>query len=245
MDVNNILKSGSEEASKLVLELVARHGNLDQPSLRTLTLVCKHSNRIASYLISKTKRQDEFCNYYISRNGEKKYHGMYFLEHIDESGGRGNPGYLLEKFVDGLRNGASTQYNADSTVREKCFYRLGKKHGTEKTWCEDGSLYKQCTYKDGIKHGKDLVWYGNGKLFTECTYKNGRMTECKKWYPNGKIKMLDQDGKDKIEWNERGEVVNPKKNEYFESECFVRREDVFRVRPDGCCFQHNARLFTS
>lgn len=134
-------------------------------------------------------------------------------------------GILVEEgfLVNGLPNGAWTQYDIDRITRvtsyvngykqgvdlgfskreqidDKEMFQLGIKNGRSLKY-ELGRLLEEATYKDGKLEGKLFEYHSNGNVKKEVEYKDGVM--------HGKFRYFDPDGNLTLEYEyANGEKVS-------------------------------------
>lgn len=145
----------------------------------------------------------------------------YIIENIGVNGMQrarrySDKGILVEEgyLVNGLPNGAWTQYDVDQITRvtsyvngykqgvdlgfskreqidDREMYNLGVKNGRCLKY-ELGRLLEEATYKDGKLEGKMLEYHSNGNVKKEVDYNDGVM--------HGKFRYYDPDGNLTLEY---------------------------------------------
>ncbi len=124
--------------------------------------------------------------------------------------------YIIERQVDGVRNGLSTSWFSTGIKNSECYYKDGMKNGINKVWHENGNLFYEGEYAMDKKSGAWKAFDKNGKLIVESNYaddmREGKFTE---WYRNGKQRTQGQYSKNKevgtwLYYDENGTLTSQK-----------------------------------
>ena len=172
---------------RLILELVAHHGDLSVPSLRNLSLACKQSSPTVQHEISmrrlkfrETYESGEFVevDYYLNRYGDHIHHGWHrenTLEDDEYDVDEDKDFTLIEtRWYDGKRNGIersvttvganSVNYSRDDPTEDYltsvCNYRNNLMEG-EKRFLHYGRIYSLGNFEKGESHGFHRTWHCN------------------------------------------------------------------------------------
>lgn len=135
------------------------------------------------------------------------------------------------------KTGVWTSGNKSGKVTDECEYKNGERNGKRKSFFDDSTVSKIQTYKDdklngvtieynykthkleseytyvdGRREGPFKVYYEDGKtLKYEGQYTDGNVTKQKSYYPNGKLKMVEEgrgfDFKVVEEYDENGKKI--------------------------------------
>lgn len=108
-----------------------------------------------------------------------------------------------ENFENDLKQGITTYYYPDSTIKKTVIFVDGLEEGLAKEYAEDGRIVQLITYKKGFianrerinrldnegkKHGTWKYYYEDGTLQLECIYKHGlRNGYYKEYDPEGNL----------------------------------------------------------
>ena len=214
-------------SSRLVLELVAHHGNLSVPDLRTLTRVCKDLVAIRDILASKKQHESETHSsadliteytYYLSSFGLKIKHGtsktFYRLGSGQKTPRRASHEiaprlHSWETFVDGAIDGTAWYWYQNGKLRQKTTYELGKEI-VSIHMNMDGTLYRATTWEwkfDEEKARTSVDWYWNwdSATISRHDFKLCENVECEGvlWRQQGKRRCIDinsDEGKGLTAW---------------------------------------------
>lgn len=90
------------------------------------------------------------------------------------------------KLPNGRDHGEYQSYYHDKSVRERCSYKNGIKHGEDVLYYENGEMAIYHLYLDGKIHGEYKEYSQDGKLRVSCTYANGKKHgKYQRWNENG------------------------------------------------------------
>jgi antitoxin component YwqK of YwqJK toxin-antitoxin module len=82
--------------------------------------------------------------------------------------------FMLENYVDGLRQGEALVFAADSTVLERMFYVDGLLNGERISYYPYGNVMYKYTYEYGVLNGLYQFFFESGSIGEEGMYKNGK-----------------------------------------------------------------------
>ena len=137
---------------RLILELVAHHGGLEVPDIRSLTLVSKQLQAVRTLLLSK-RRRDAHCYYYESNEP-----GIDRLPRIDD----------VPKVYHGScwSSLLSFRRTNNGSCHDKLYitYVDGKRNETWTTFYKSGNMKFSMTYKDNVFVGQFCGWYESGRM---------------------------------------------------------------------------------
>lgn len=167
---------------RLIIELVAHHGNLSVPDLRSLSLACKESSPIVQEELAKRRLtfsetyEDDVSityTYYIAsgedlpKKGRRVYHGWYTNIKTDDTWSDDEDSAREEgidkiitktRYQDGKREGMETVVSQNGKECDTYNYIDGKLDG------EVRSVYNEQVdelsyYKNGNHHGLQRAWH--------------------------------------------------------------------------------------
>ncbi len=172
---------------------------------------------IAIGLIAKCETNDkslqkdvDFPNGYIGKellktdSLIKKVNGIIYIKNIPFSG------ILVDKYPNdsikskcqyslGKRHGNYEGWYPDGSRWFKRLYLEGKKEGIHLTWWPDGAKKSFYPFKNGFKEGNHKDWFNDGTLFKDFNYMKGyEFGYQKMWRPDGKIRAnyyIDENGR--------------------------------------------------
>lgn len=96
---------------------------------------------------------------------------------------------FIESYTNGVLNGISKKWYANSQLMELRYYSCGQKKGKQVAFFENGNKKFEFTAKDDHYEGELREWNMDGKLIHLATFENGQEEGVQKmWYDNGKIR---------------------------------------------------------
>jgi antitoxin component YwqK of YwqJK toxin-antitoxin module len=117
-------------------------------------------------------------------------------------------------YLDGTKDGLSTEWYENGQLQEEGHYKEGKLEGLWRRYFDNGILSIKGNYKDDKQEGFWKSYYDNGQLYLDRIYKDGKLEGLwKSYYDNGQLKY---------EWNyKEGELISQKcwDEEGNEKEC--------------------------
>ena len=117
-------------------------------------------------------------------------------------------------YLDGTKDGLSTEWYENGQLQEEGHYKEGKYEGLWRRYFDNGILSIKGNYKDDKQEGFWKSYYDNGQLYLDRIYKDGKLEGLwKSYYDNGQLKY---------EWNyKEGELISQKcwDEEGNEKEC--------------------------
>ena len=135
-------------SARLIIELIAHHGNLSVPDLRSLSLVCKESSPIVQEELSKRRLTYNFLPGQESRWGpitfSRTHNGAGELSYYLLDGKLVEHGWFRGTVID--------EYMIVGEIKTTVRYRDGKKEGIELRI--NGRAYSTMNHIDGVKHGE-------------------------------------------------------------------------------------------
>lgn len=99
--------------------------------------------------------------------------------------------FMLENYVDGLRQGESLVFSADSTILERLFYVDGLLDGERIKYYPYGNVMSKYTYKGGVLEGPYQYFFESGTLGEEGNYKAGKKDSIWKTYDVESLEVLE------------------------------------------------------
>lgn len=90
-------------------------------------------------------------------------------------------------FVDSKRDSVWRYYGPDGDLVTTTTFKLGIKHGLERTLYSDGSIAERVEYREGLKEGLWVRKYPDGSVRSRGTYESGVL--------EGDVQYYDQEGK--------------------------------------------------
>ena len=227
---------------RLIVELVAHHGNLSVPDLRSLSLAHKPSSPTVQNQISKQKKTHVeegrccytfyilpelgcspvahgFCFWYGELSKKRRYQdGLkqgIELDCIQEGTRR------TTNWVDGHKHGISERVRDPKGVDWLAHFENGRNHGLFRCW-HDGTVSYQRTAIDGNYNGMATQWYENSMVAFKMMYKNEkRHGTFTKWYESGQLKERIEYYENKrvginTEWHKNGQLAS--RRQYYEGQ---------------------------
>ena len=117
-------------------------------------------------------------------------------------------------YLDGTKDGLSTEWYENGQLQEEGHYKEGKLEGLWRRYFDNGILSIKGNYKNDKQEGFWKSYYDNGQLYLDRIYKDGKLEGLwKSYYDNGQLKY---------EWNyKEGELISQKcwDEEGNEKEC--------------------------
>ena len=180
--------------TRLLLTLLLEHGNLDVPTLRSLSLLSKQYpflklaldkrcirdetvvTNVSSFVSFEVlcRRYKDSVPYYLSETGEKVKHGSFVIR-TDE-----NKTFVLwGRYQDGKRTGEewSVHWWEAGYVCARHFILNGKEHGPQYAYHRNGRISSIYTYKKGRMSGLEAIYRENGTTYMSQMWKNSRIVE--------------------------------------------------------------------
>ena len=106
-------------------------------------------------------------------------------------------------YLDGTKDGLSTEWYENGQLQEEGHYKEGKLEGLWRRYFDNGILSIKGNYKDDKQEGFWKSYYDNGQLYLDRIYKDGKLEGLwKSYYDNGQLKY---------DWNyKEGELISQK-----------------------------------
>jgi antitoxin component YwqK of YwqJK toxin-antitoxin module len=88
-------------------------------------------------------------------------------------------GQLYEKYLTikkggmELKHGKYKSWYKNGQIQQECFYKEGKKAGTQTVWYENGNKMMVTVYRNGKQDGKEVLYDDTGKKQLVLIYKKG------------------------------------------------------------------------
>ena len=184
----------NSQTTRLILELVLHHGELEVPELRVLSLAVVGWKPMLELVKEALKKQKFYCideerkeryTYYISRDKNllelaKYYEGKIFHGTFVSTFQR----LFKVQYIDGKREGvATTIHKGPYGLVHTDMYLNGEAEGESRTvWTETGVTTHLQHWKSGKQHGLRKTWSNEGVLISEDNFINGeREGICREW----------------------------------------------------------------
>ena len=94
-------------------------------------------------------------------------------------------------YLDGTKDGLSTEWYENGQLQEEGHYKEGKYEGLWRRYFDNGILSIKGNYKDDKQEGFWKSYYDNGQLKYEWNYKEGELISQKCWDEEGNEKECD------------------------------------------------------
>lgn len=107
----------------------------------------------------------------LSARGNYNGHNKVGLWHYYASSGYT---FMMENYVDGIRQGEALIFSPDSVVLERMFYIDGLLNGERISYYPYGNIMFKYTYDMGVLHGLYQFFFESGSIGEEGMYLNGK-----------------------------------------------------------------------
>lgn len=110
-----------------------------------------------------------------------------------------------------VSHGNAIFYYENGQLKEKAYYKNGKKEGKQVEYYESGAIKSISTYKNNIFNGQSKIYYENGNIQDEINYKNGKPNSMKTYRDNGSlladVNFYNDDKMNVVKYYENGNIM--------------------------------------